>query len=85
MIIDTHVHVIAADQTRYPLAPLAGFTGGPGAPWYTDTPVSAEEMIATNARAGVDRAILVQPFGAYAFDNAYHARSRCAGNRAAVI
>ena len=78
MIVDTHVHVIAPDRARYPLQPLGGFSGGPAHPWYEETPVSAEQMLETNTAAGVDRAILVQPFGAYAFDNAYHADSAAA-------
>jgi predicted TIM-barrel fold metal-dependent hydrolase len=78
MIIDTHVHVVAPDQQRYPFVPASEFRmRGLGA-WQTQYPVSAEEMIATTTAAGVDRAVIVQPFSAYGFDNSYHADSTAA-------
>ena len=66
MIVDTHVHVIAPDQARYPLRPA-----GVGSQWFREHPVSVEEFAATAAAAGVDRAVLVQAFGAYTTDNSY--------------
>ncbi len=78
MIVDTHVHVVAPDQQRYPFSPAGGFRmRGLGA-WNTEHPVSAEQMLATIAGAGVDRAVVVQPFSAYGFDNNYHADSAAA-------
>jgi L-fuconolactonase len=78
MIIDTHVHVVAPDQQRYPFAPAGGFRMSGLGSWQTQYPVSAEEMIETIARAGVARAVIVQPFSAYGFDNRYHADSAAA-------
>ena len=78
MIIDTHVHVVAPDQQRYPFAPAGGFRMSGLGSWQTQYPVSAEQMIATITGAGVDRAVIVQPFSAYGFDNSYHADSAAA-------
>ena len=79
MIIDSHVHVIAPNETRYPLAP-AGLDQGIGAQrrradWFREIPVSAESLLEQMRGAGVERAILVQPMGAYSYDNSYAADS----------
>lgn len=66
MIVDTHVHVIARDEARYPLTP-----SGIGSDWYRAATCSAEELEVLMAAAGVDAAVLVQAFGAYSYDNAY--------------
>jgi predicted TIM-barrel fold metal-dependent hydrolase len=66
MIVDTHVHVIAPDAVRYPLHPA-----GVGTQWFREHPVSVEEFAATSTAAGVDRAVLVQAFGAYTTHNSY--------------
>jgi len=67
VIIDTHTHVVADDQERYPLGP-----GYPAA-WYRETPVPAELLLTLMKENGVARAILVQGFGPYKFDNRYAA------------
>ena len=66
MIVDTHTHVIAPDETRYPLRP-----SGVGSTWYRDSPCSAEDLLDLTSAAGVDAAVLVQAFGAYSYDNSY--------------
>jgi predicted TIM-barrel fold metal-dependent hydrolase len=66
VIVDTHVHVVARDETRFPLRP-----SGVGSQWFREHPVTAEEYLATAAAAGVERAVLVQAHGAYGSDNAY--------------
>ncbi len=66
MIVDTHVHVVAADQDRYPLRPT-----GIGLDWFREAPVTVEDFLDLMAAAGVDRAVLVQPMSAYGFDNRY--------------
>ena len=73
MIVDTHTHVVASDEDAYPLSPrpLSG-------PWYREAPCSAERLIDEMDAAGVDRAVLVQPLGAYSFDNRYAADSAAA-------
>jgi len=65
-LIDTHTHVIAGDETRYPLRP-----SGVGSDWYREAPCTVEELAALTAGAGVDAAVLVQAFGPYADDNSY--------------
>lgn len=73
MIVDTHVHIVAPDEEAYPLSPrpLSGL-------WYREAPHSAEDLLGCMRGAGVDRAILVQPMGAYSFDNRYTADSAAA-------
>jgi predicted TIM-barrel fold metal-dependent hydrolase len=66
VIVDTHTHVIARDEARYPLRPT-----GVGSSWYRDAPCTAEELAALGDDAGVDAAVLVQGFGAYGYDNSY--------------
>ena len=63
MIIDSHIHAVAADTVRYPLKP------GPKSAWLRSMP--AEQICAELDEAEIGRAVLVQAFGAYGFDNAY--------------
>jgi len=65
--IDIHPHVIANDETRYPLAPL----GGHQSDWSRTRPVTYEQMIAAMDQAGVDKAALVQASTCYGHDNSY--------------
>jgi L-fuconolactonase len=64
MIVESHCHIISPDQDTYPRN-----LGANPAAWVRD--LSAEEFIALNDAAGVERAILVQAFGAYRYDNSY--------------
>jgi len=64
MIVESHCHIVSPDQRTYPRD-----LGPNPAGWVRD--LSAEEFIALNDAAGVDRAILVQAFGAYKYDNRY--------------
>lgn len=66
MIIDAHTHVVSADRDTYPLHR----TGLPGGEW-VDVAPDAPTFAADLAVAGVDRAVLVQPNGAYRYDNSY--------------
>jgi L-fuconolactonase len=66
-VIDIHPHIIAADSSRYPLAPL----GGHQSDWSRTRPVSAEAMIAAMDKAGVAKAALVQASTCYGHDNSY--------------
>ena len=70
MLVDAHTHVVAADQDAFPLSPAAL----PG-DWYRESPCSAEGLLAEMDTAGVDLAVLVQPVGAYSYDNRYAATS----------
>lgn len=69
-VVDAHVHVVAADHAAYPLQPMP-LSG----PWYREAPCTAEELLTRMDAAGVARAILVQPLGAYSHDNRYAADS----------
>jgi len=69
-VIDTHVHVIAEDETAYPLRPMK-LSGA----WYREAPCSAEGLLEAMDESDVARAILVQPLGAYSYDNRYTADS----------
>jgi predicted TIM-barrel fold metal-dependent hydrolase len=64
MIIDTHVHIVAPDQHRYPRR-LASHNSE----WVID--MSGETMLQLMSQAGIDRAMLVQAHSAYAYDNSY--------------
>ena len=75
VIVDSHTHVVAADESRYPLVPF-GLDQGVGAErkqaaWFRDVPVSGEGLLAKMDEAGVGAALLVQGVGAYSYDNAY--------------
>lgn len=61
MIVDTHVHAIAADRARYPKVPDA----------YDWPDLTGEELLGTMDRLGIDRATLVQPYFSYHYDNSY--------------
>jgi predicted TIM-barrel fold metal-dependent hydrolase len=66
MIVDTHVHVVACDDVRYPPQPT-----GVGSQWFREVPMTVEQFADTASAAGVERAVLVQAYGAYGFDNTY--------------
>ena len=65
--IDIHPHIIADDETRYPLAPL----GGHQSDWSRTRPVTLEKLIAAMDEAGVDKAAIVQASTCYGHDNSY--------------
>jgi L-fuconolactonase len=65
--LDTHAHVIAGDEQRYPRAPL----GGKQSDWSRERPVNAEDMLRAMDRAGIERSVLVQASTCYGHDNSY--------------
>jgi predicted TIM-barrel fold metal-dependent hydrolase len=66
-IYDIHPHVISADVTKYPRAPL----GGHQSDWSRERPVGYDDMIAAQDEAGVQKAALVQASTCYGHDNSY--------------
>jgi len=60
-MIDTHVHVVAPDRTRYPVRESPPL-------WPS---VTGESLVGEMDAIGVDRAVLVQSFFTYGFDNRY--------------
>lgn len=66
-IVDIHPHIIAADETRYPRAPV----GGKQSDWSQTRPVSLAQLIAAMDDARVDKAAIVQASTCYGHDNSY--------------
>ncbi len=66
-VIDIHSHIIAVDTHRYPRAPL----GGHQSAWSRQRPVSVEQLIVEQDRAGIRKAALVQASTCYGHDNSY--------------
>ncbi|HWC81789.1 MAG TPA: amidohydrolase family protein [Pseudonocardiaceae bacterium] len=66
-IVDTHCHVISADEHKYPRAPIGGKQSG----WAGTRPVTAEGMAEAMDSAGVSQSVLVQATTAYGYDNSY--------------
>lgn len=80
-VADSHLHVVSPDTTRYPLDP-------PGLPvdsWFLQHPVSAPRLLEEMSAAGVDAGLLVQPMGAYRFDNSYVADAAAASPRLRAV
>lgn len=65
--IDIHPHIIAGNETRYPLAPL----GGHQSDWSRTRPVTLEKLMTAMDEAGVDKAAIVQASTCYGHDNTY--------------
>lgn len=70
-IYDIHPHIISADTTRYPIAPL----GGKRSSWSEHRPVDFEQLVAGMDAAGVDKAAIVHSSTTYGYDNSYLADS----------
>ena len=68
MIVDTHVHVLAADRAKYPRQLREVIP--PNFAW-TREDYTAEDLIADMDRSGLARALLVQAQNAYRSDNSY--------------
>jgi len=73
-IVDIHPHVIAADQARYPLAPVDDKLSD----WAARRPATCERLLAEMDDAGVAQAVLVQASTAHGHDNRYTADSAAA-------
>lgn len=66
MLVDTHVHVVARGDPRFPLRP-----NRPGLNWITDHACPVDEYVGMMESNGIGRAVLVQAMGAYTDDNRY--------------
>ncbi len=69
MFVDSHVHPLADDPARYPLAASVDSAEA----WYAGTHFTAEACLGAADQAGVDRVVLVSSFTAYGNDNSYAA------------
>ena len=74
MRIDTQVHVVSLNQSRYPLNPPAMDVPR----WFELHGLTVEELIGEMDAVGMDKAVLVQGFSAYQYDNRYTADSAAA-------
>ena len=71
MRVDTQVHVVSRDHARYPLNPPAMDVPR----WFELHGRTVEELLEEMDAVGIDRAVLVQGFSAYQYDNRYTADS----------
>jgi predicted TIM-barrel fold metal-dependent hydrolase len=75
MIVDTHVHVVSDDRKKYPQ--VSDGAHGTSAPSVRDIgqpewpPLTIETLIEKMDGSGIDRALLVQTYFTYHFDNTY--------------
>ena len=65
--VDIHPHIIAADEKRYPRAPL----GGKQSDWSRERPVDAAQMLRAMDEAGIEKSALVQASTCYGHNNSY--------------
>ena len=66
-VIDTHTHVVSADNARYPLSPGVDSEQG----WHREHPIDTETLLSLADAAGVRAVALVQAISCYGFDNRY--------------
>jgi predicted TIM-barrel fold metal-dependent hydrolase len=69
MIIDSHTHLSAGDERRYPV-PHVEFPPGSGVVYGPTTPATAELFRSELGAAGVDRGVTISPYF-YLWDNSY--------------
>jgi len=62
MIIDSHAHIWTMETSKFPFQPVLGYT--------PEKPAPVEMLLSEMERAGVEKAVLVQP-SVYGWDNSY--------------
>ena len=67
MIVDSHVHVISPDESRYPHAPI----GGHQSDWSKKRPVTHDQLVLAMDEAGIEAAVVVQASTVYGHDSSY--------------
>jgi predicted TIM-barrel fold metal-dependent hydrolase len=72
--VDTQVHVVSRDRARYPLDPPPMDVPR----WFELHGRTVDELLVEMDGAGIDRAVLVQGFSAYQYDNRYTADAAAA-------
>jgi predicted TIM-barrel fold metal-dependent hydrolase len=70
VIVDSHTHVVSADEGEYPLQCTTTDPTDPSS-WPVHARVTATELSCEMTECGVERACLVQGFAAYQYDNRY--------------
>jgi predicted TIM-barrel fold metal-dependent hydrolase len=80
MRVDTQAHVVSGDRARYPLNPPLDFDpmGTARSKWYDAPELAAEDLLGRMDATGIDRAVLVQAFSSYQYDNSYTADAAAA-------
>lgn len=73
MIVDTHAHVVAGENPRYPWKPMSVGVQGVSSEWHKQGDHTVEALLPLSKKAGVDRLVLVQALTAYSDDNSYAA------------
>ena len=79
MRVDSQAHVVSPDQDAYPVKPPEVDPLGTAATRWFDTPgLAVEDLMRRMDGAGIDRAVLVQAFSSYQYDNRYTADAAAA-------
>jgi predicted TIM-barrel fold metal-dependent hydrolase len=74
MRVDTQAHVVSGDQETYPLdPPELDPLGTAKSRWFDAPALAVEDLLARMDSTGIDRAVLVQAFSSYQYDNRYTA------------
>lgn len=79
MRIDTQAHVVSADHDTYPLDPPdIDPMGTAKSRWFDAPALAVEDLLQRMDDTGIDRAVLVQAFSSYQYDNRYTADAAAA-------
>ncbi|TML13605.1 MAG: amidohydrolase [Actinobacteria bacterium] len=79
MRIDTQAHVVTADHDTYPLNPPdIDPMGTARSRWFDAPALTAEDLLQRMDDTGIDRAVVVQAFSSYQYDNSYTADAAAA-------
>ena len=74
MRIDTQAHVVSADHETYPLdPPTIDPMGTAQSRWFDAPALAVEDLLQRMDDTGIDRAVLVQAYSSYQYDNRYTA------------
>ena len=79
MRIDTQAHVVSADHDTYPLDPPdIDPMGTARSRWFDAPALAVADLLQRMDDTGIDRAVLVQAFSSYQYDNRYTADAAAA-------
>jgi predicted TIM-barrel fold metal-dependent hydrolase len=79
MRIDTQAHVVSGDHDTYPLNPPdIDPMGTARSRWFDAPRLAVEDLLQRMDDTGIDRAVLVQAFSCYQYDNSYTADAAAA-------
>ncbi len=74
-MIDSHIHFVAPDSPEYPWLPVPHTAFGPNSPhvvdWWIGQPFDGESVLELIGSVGIQRAVAVQPYSVYRYDNRY--------------